>query len=294
MLSQAPARRPTLLLPAKDAADAAARTRSEEHRMKHEEHALAAAQLLTGSWQRGEHIEGLPADFRPSSRAAGYAVQALWPQALGDTVAGWKIAATSKAGQDHIAVSGPIAGPVFTRHVHGDGAVVPLAANRMRVAECEIVFRFGRPLAPRAGGWRRDEVLAAVASLHPGIEAPDSRFLQFERAGEAQLIADGACTNDMIVGAPVAPDARVDSLPSLRVRARVSDGRTPEGVGSNVLGDPVEALVWLVNELGAAGRTLQAGQFVTTGACVPPIPVVPGQRVEADFGWIGRIAASFA
>jgi 2-keto-4-pentenoate hydratase len=262
--------------------------------MKAEEQTLAAARLLTDSWLRGKHIEHLPAQCRPSTRADGYAVQALWPQALGDAVAGWKIAATSKAGQEHIAVNGPVAGPVFARRVEADGAVVSLAANRMRVAECEIVFRLGRTLAPRAGGWSRGEVLSAVASLHPGIEAPDSRFLQFERAGEAQLIADCACTNDMVVGAAVTPDVRMHALPALRVQARVSDGRTPEGIGANVLGDPVEALMWLVNELGAAGQSVQAGQFVTTGACVPPIPVVAGQRVEADFGWLGRIAASFS
>ena len=266
----------------------------KESAMKVEEQALAAAQLLTSSWRRGEHIGELPAKCRPATRADGYAVQALWAQALGDKVAGWKIAATSKAGQEHIAVTGPIAGPVFAQRVKADGAVVSLSTNRMRVAECEIVFRLGRTLAPRAGGCSRDEVLAAVASLHPGIEAPDSRFLQFEHAGEAQLIADCACTNDMVVGAPVSPDARMNTLPELRVHARVSDGRTPEGIGRNVLGDPVEALVWLVNELGAAGQAVQAGQFVTTGACVAPIPVVAGQRVEADFGWIGRIAASFA
>lgn len=257
-------------------------------------HAREAARLLTHSWLRGEHIEQLPAACRPSTRAEGYGVQALWPEAMAQAVAGWKIAATSKAGQDHIAVSGPMAGPVFAQRVKADGAVVSLAANRMRVAECEIVFRVGRTLAPRPGGYGRDEVLAAVTSLHPGIEAPDSRFLHFERAGEAQLIADCACTNDMVVGAAVPLDERVHALPALRVQARVSDGRTPEGVGSHVLGDPVEALVWLVNELGAAGQPLQAGQFVTTGACVPPIPVVAGQRVEADFGWIGRIAAIFA
>jgi 2-keto-4-pentenoate hydratase len=97
----------------------------------------------------------------------------------------------------------------------------------------------------------------------------------------------------MLVGAPVRPDARVDELPELCVRAQVSDGRQPQGLGRNVLGDPVEALVWLVNELSSTGRTLQAGQFVTTGACVPPIPVLPGQSVQADFGWIGRIGARF-
>ena len=256
--------------------------------------ALPASRWLAGHWQTGRHLDTLPEACRPSTADEGRAVQALWPTLTGDGIAGWKIAATSIAGQRHIAVSGPLAGPVFERHVQGDGATVPLAANGMRVAECEIVFRMGRTLAPRAAPYTRAEVLAAVQALHPGLEVPDSRFRAFERAGEAQLIADCACCNDMLVGAPVAPDARVDDLPALQVRARVSDGRTPEGIGRNVLGDPVEALVWLTNELASTGRTLAAGQFVTTGACVPPIPVLPGQQVTADFGWVGRIGVRFA
>lgn len=254
---------------------------------------LAAAQLLARSWIAGVHVDHLPAHCRPDTRAEGYAIQALWPGVLGQPVAGWKIAATSQAGQQHIAVSGPIAGPVFAHRVRGDGADIPLDANRMRVAECEIVFRLGRGLAVRTSSYGRDEVLAAVASLHPGIEVPDSRFRNFERAGEAQLIADCACMNDMVLGAPVAPDARLQQLPGQEVQARVSDGRRPRGLGSNVLGDPVDALVWLVNELRSVGQPIEAGQFVTTGACVAPIPVEPGQLVEADFGWIGRVRASF-
>ena len=58
-------------------------------------------------------------------------------------------------------------------------------------------------------------------------------------------------------------------------------------------GDPLAALVWFVNELSGVGQNLSRGQFVTTGACVTPIPVLPGQRVEADHGWLGRISASF-
>lgn len=255
---------------------------------------LAAARLLARSWTGGEHIEALAQEWRPATRAEGYAIQSEWAGVLGQAVAGWKIAATSQAGQRHIAVSGPLAGPVFAHRVRADGARIPLDANRMRVAECEIVFRFARALAPRASRYGRDEVLATVASLHPGIEAPDSRFLEFERAGEAQLIADCACTNDMVVGAPVAPDAlRTQQLPTLAVHALSSDGRRLQGLGSNVLGDPVDALVWLVNELSGAGQPIESGQFVTTGACVAPIPVVPGQAVEADFGWIGRVRASF-
>jgi 2-keto-4-pentenoate hydratase len=189
-------------------------------------------------------------------------------------VGGWKIAATSLAGQSHIGVSGPLAGPVFASRVRVGDATVSLAGNRMRVAECEVVFTFGR-------------------TLHPGIEVPDSRFLQFERAGEAQLIADSACCRDMVLGAPRKPGSVLDGLARLKVQARVSDGRVLEGMGSAVLGDPVEALRWFVNEMSRAGQGIEAGQFLTTGACVTPIPVQPGQSVEADFGALGRMRVRF-
>ncbi len=254
--------------------------------------AARAATLLADHWRRRQHLEQLPADIRPGARAQGYAVQALWP-ALTGRIGGWKIAATSVAGQRHIAVSGPIAGPVFADRVVGDGAAVSLAGNRMRVAECEIVFQFRQTLAPRPQGYGRDEVIAAVECVRPGIEVPDSRFIHFERAGEAQLIADCACCNDMILGAPRAPGGRLASLAGLAVQARTSDGRVLQGVGSNVLGDPVEALVWFVNEIGAAGQRIEPEHFVTTGACITPIPVEPGQAVEADFGWLGRVGARF-
>jgi 2-keto-4-pentenoate hydratase len=258
--------------------------------------AASAARILAGCWRRGEHIEALPETCRPRSRADGYAVQDRWPEEVGDAIAGWKIAATSAAGQRHIAVSGPLAGPIFARRVHADAATVSLARVGMRVVECEIVFRMGERFPPRDGVPRsRAEVLAAVESVHPGIEVPDSRFAQFEKAGEAQLIADCACMNEMLVGTAVRMDARAFAeLRNLRIRARVGDTRVLDGIGANALGDPVKALVWLVNELSRYGRPLEAGLFVTTGTCTTPIPVNPGDVVTVDYGSVGSLGVRLA
>lgn len=254
-----------------------------------------AADLLSAAWSADLQGDLLPEAVAPTDRAQAYAIQRLMNARLGPA-AGWKIAATSLAGQKHIAVSGPLAGPVFAKRVQSPSATVSLQGNRMRVAECEVVFRMGRDLPVRDTAYALDEVLAAVDGIGAGIEVPDSRFAVFEKAGEAQLIADCACCRDMVLGEiqPIeGSDARLRQLAGLRVQARVSDGRALEGVGSNVLGDPAAALVWLANELNAHGLSLKAGQFVTTGACVVPIPVLPGQQVQADYGWLGALSASF-
>ncbi|MEN9779102.1 MAG: hypothetical protein RL014_250 [Pseudomonadota bacterium] len=256
--------------------------------------ATQAAQALYELWKADAVTGALPEAVRPRSRAEGYAVQAALRALHGGSVPGWKIAATSVAGQRHIGVSGPLAGPIYAGRVYEDGAAVSLQGNRMRVAECEITFRFARTLAPRAQPYSVDEVLAAVGTVHPAIEVPDSRFEKFETAGEAQLIADNACCREYLLGPGLPVDERVRALPAHEVRAECSDGRRFSGTGANVLGDPLVALAWIVNELSSVNVPMQAGQFVTTGACVVPIPVTPGVEVKADFGWLGRMSVRFS
>ena len=60
-----------------------------------------------------------------------------------------------------------------------------------------------------------------------------------------------------------------------------------------MLGDPREALTWLVNELSQLNLTLRAGQVVTTGTCLVPLPIAPGDCVTCDFGALGIVGVSF-
>ena len=94
-------------------------------------------------------MEALPRHLRPATRADGYAIQALIERASARPPSGWKIAATSAAGQQHINVDGPMAGRLLAERVLLEGTTVSLGANRMRVAEIEFVFRMARTLSPR-------------------------------------------------------------------------------------------------------------------------------------------------
>ncbi len=255
----------------------------------------AASDVLRAHWRNGTHTESLPAELRPRSRAEAYAVQALIEGESALPLAGWKIAATSEAGQRHINVDGPLAGRLLAERILPlGGPPVALGSNRMRVAEVEFVFRMGRDLPPRAEPYSVPEVMDAVAALHLGVEIPDSRFLRFETVGAGQLIADNACADRFVLG-PEAPASWRDvDLAGHRVTGRTSRGAVQEGRGGNVLGDPRIALAWLVNELSGIGVTLRAGEIVTTGVCVAPIPVAPGDVVTGDYGSFGTIEVAFA
>ncbi len=58
-----------------------------------------------------------------------------------------------------------------------------------------------------------------------------------------------------------------------------------------MLGDPKKALCWLVNEITSLGITIDAGEIVTTGTCVVPMPIAKGDRVVADFGVLGSVTS---
>ena len=256
-----------------------------------------AARLLWSRREAGQALDTLPDELRPRDRLAGHAIQAAWPQVSGRVVVGWKIAATSAAGQAHIGVDGPLAGRVLEGMVDADGARISMAGNRMAVAEPEFAFRFGARLSPRVAAYTEAEVLGAVDALLPAIELPNSRFADFIRAGEPQLIADDACGHRFVLGEPARADWRAIDLRSHRVRAEVRYAAgavriVREGDGTAVLGDQRQALVWLVNELSGLEVALEPGQFVSTGTCMVPLPVQPGDRVEADYGVLGRISVS--
>lgn len=253
--------------------------------------------ILWDAWQQGVAIRALPPEVRPLSRAEGYAVQSALEGRSSGPLFGWKLAATSLAGQRHIQVDGPIAGRLLRERARAPGARLSLACNRMAVAEPEFAFRMGRDLPPRITGYTVAEVVSAVASLHPAIEVPDSRFADFASAGEAQLIADNACAHEVVIGDAAPPEWRDVDLSTHRVVGRVSGvarSYDREGSGAAVLGSPIGALAWLVNELATQGWTLRRGQVVITGACTIPLEVEAGDEVLADFGAFGSVSVSFS
>jgi 2-keto-4-pentenoate hydratase len=252
-----------------------------------------AARLIWQHWQAGEAMESLPPELAPETRGQGYAIQACLERYSEKPRAGWKIAGTNVAGQRHIGVDGPLAGRLLAERLFEDGATLSLAGNRMRVAEPEFAFRFGRALSPRPEPYTVVEVVAAVADLHLAIEMPDSRFADFARAGGPALIADDACARDLVVGPPVAGWAGAD-LAAQPVRIHAADRPVNEGSGANVLGDPRLALAWLVNEVTSLGVTVEAGELVTTGVCTIPLAIRPGDRIEADFGHFGALRLDLA
>src|SRR5271163_3391451 len=94
----------------------------------------AASRVLQQHWRAGTKLSGLDPTMRPRDRLEGYAIQAEIERSSSQKLFGWKIAATSEAGQKHINVPGPMAGRLLAETVLPNGGSAPMAGNEMRVA----------------------------------------------------------------------------------------------------------------------------------------------------------------
>ena len=56
--------------------------------------------------------------------------------------------------------------------------------------------------------------------------------------------------------------------------------------------EPLEVLTWLANDLSGRGIGLRAGQIVTAGVAVRPVPM--GRSAVAVIGNLGRVEATLA
>ena len=93
----------------------------------------------------------------------------------------------------------------------------------------------------------------------------------------------------MAVGAATQANWRDVDLRSHATALYVDEHCVTHGSGADVLGDPRDALTWLVNTLCAQNIDISVGQLVTTGVTGQPSPVHAGHKVCADLGAFGQV-----
>ena len=251
--------------------------------------AQRAARILWELWRGGTFVDGLPGDCRPADLAAGYAVQAAMTRLSGQRPVGYKIAASSAAGQQHLKITHPVYGRLYDSQMVADGGRAAWIDHPMSMAELEFAFEIAETVPVRAAPYEWPELSDFVAAMHIGIELPGSRFMDPAAAGIAQIVADNACAGYYTKGPRTSAGWRDADLAGHRVKMRVNGVEKTTGVGSDALGDPRLSLAWLVNELSRNGIALAAGQLVTTGVCGQPVPVFRGDEVTGDFGCFGTV-----
>jgi 2-keto-4-pentenoate hydratase len=240
----------------------------------------------------GAPLAGLPEGCRPQTAEDGYAIQEAFVAACGQPVAGWKVGATAPASQQMFGVTEPFYGPILAPVVFSSPAELPAAGFPMRGIECEFAFRLADDFAPREEPYGIDQVAERVSAPIPAIEIVSPRLDHPIRYGAPTAIADCGVNGGLVLGAATLDWQAID-LASHAVRLVIDGEQKATGTGALVLGHPLNVLAWFVNRYTAGGRTLAAGQIVSTGTTTGLVILEPGRTAVADFGTLGQISLRF-
>jgi 2-keto-4-pentenoate hydratase len=236
----------------------------------------------------GEKLEAYPGPA-PTSMADAFAIQSAVRSSIGWKHAGWKIGCTSERAQKALHTDGPFPGPLYRERLFPSGSHVETLASNSRTTEPEIAFTMARDLPARDKAWSVDEVLDAVATVHPSIEIVNPRLPKGFNDVVEWYVADGGLSHALVLGKGVKPLKRADYA---RITNRVSLNGVSKysGIASNALGGPELALTWLANNLMAKGLFLRAGDVVTTGVITEVFDTSIGDHVEATYDLIGKVS----
>jgi 2-keto-4-pentenoate hydratase len=248
-----------------------------------DDRASRAATLLVEARNSRKGLAELPADCRPRDEAEAYAIQDAVARRIG-AIKGWK---TGAPGPDAEAAYAPIF------HVVAGPGIFPAATQRLFGIEAEVAFRLASDLPKRDKPYSRDEIVAAIATMHPVIELVDTRFADFAKIDALSKLADNQSNGALIYG-PAVPGWQSLGLDLGRPPITVAfDGKVAAETTGNSGGDPLRLLTALANH--CAGRTggLREGDMITTGSITGVTFAKPGATVVGDFGRLGTVRLEF-
>ncbi len=256
------------------------------------EQVTEAARFLVNARASFRQLRGLPAHCLPETVDDGYQVQSAFSAEWGLDLSGWKIACTSKDQQKLVGVKEPFVGRIFKPFLIKSPAKLSAGSYHMLGIESEFAFELKRDLKPKKAGYTREQVERAVGKLYPAIELVDTRLTEWTTRGAPSLIADNAANGALIVGEGVSRWRKLD-LAKHKVTLEVGGEIVGKGTGRKVLGHPLKALTWMINDRSARGHTLAAGQIITTGTVTSLNFAQAGDEVVADFGVLGDVRITF-
>lgn len=206
----------------------------------------------------------------------------------GAVITGRKVGLTSPAVQRQLGVDQPDFGTLLDRMAVPDDGTIPAGLLIQPKVEAEVALVLGRDvLAPCTMA----ELSRAVDLVLPALEIVDSRITNWD-ISLVDTVADNASSGRYVLGAT--PCALSDvNLPDIAMTLWRDGVVVSRGVGADCLGSPLNAALWLANELASRGTPLCAGDVVLTGALGPMAAAEPGNVFEARISGLGSVRVAF-
>ncbi|MDQ0159706.1 2-keto-4-pentenoate hydratase [Alkalibacillus salilacus] len=201
---------------------------------------------------------------------------------LGNPLAGYKISLTSGETQDLFGANEPLYGALLQDSIANN--VVEINAFNEPLIEVELMFLIDRQIDPDDD----ETTILEKTRIAPGIEIPDSRYEDwFPKLALNQIVMDRAVAGKVVVGEAQEGLTKAE-LNDLTVHVSLDQQLLVTGNSNDVMGNPLNAVKWLIDALARNNQRLEAGMVVSSGTFMLPKPLEKG-LYQADFERIGQV-----
>jgi 2-keto-4-pentenoate hydratase len=245
------------------------------------------AEAISRLFRERRQIDILPSELMPADLDEAYRVrgefEAIERRRGRGAVAGYKIGLTTPIMQQFCGVDEPCYGAIFSSEVHHRRAELAAGDYCRLGIETEIAMRLGADL-PQGGDVER--VGNSVESCMAAIELLEDLRHDYKKLTASAMVAGNVWNAGIVLGEPVT-DWRSLDLAQATARLTINGHEIGQGRGSDVMGNPLNALCWLANKLAAAGTPMRAGMVVMTGSMVPIQFPAPGDHAVVTVSGLG-------
>ena len=193
-----------------------------------------------------------------------------------EPVGGYKVSLTSAQTQAMFNATNPLYGEQVASRFLTSPTTVKLSNLMEPLVEVELAFEATEDLLPS------DSLsdLMRKTNVAGALELPDSRFIDwFPKLSKYMVMADAA-VGGLVVYSQPKPTTSLFKDPAQVAKVACEllhdEATVASGQASEVLGNPLNSLHWLVAQLATEGKTFTAGQVVSAGTFVLPPKLTNG------------------
>lgn len=224
----------------------------------------------------------------PQDMASAYAIQDVAIELYPDAIVGWKVGMVPPQQQERLKTH-RLAGPIFANNVWtaSDQPIdLPVIPGGFAAIEAEFVARVGA-VDPDKTDWTLEEAVAAVETLHIGIELAASPLPTINELGSAVVASDFGNNGGLVLG-PAIEDwqARLDGI---EVQTTLDGVVVGTAAASAIPMGILESVRFLIEHCSRRGRPVSAGTLISTGAVTGVHQAAIGSGGVCTFSGVGAI-----
>jgi 2-keto-4-pentenoate hydratase len=230
-------------------------------------------------------VRGLRTDLTMGDAECGRRRLVERLEASDNRIVGYKAGLTSRAVQERLGVASPVRGVLLEKMLLKDGADVPADFGARPVYEADLLVVVKDAAIHQAKSHL--DVLRSISLVVPFIELPDLLVADGEKLSASLIVSLNVGARLGVVGKGIPAQATpefADALAAMRIVVADQKGNEiASGRGSAILDHPLNAVLWLVQELGKSGIKLKPGDLLSLGSFTAPMNPRPGLSVTVRY-----------